>query len=228
MHDDYDTEEYYEDEDEDDVLGFLDEDDDDDEDDDVLGLSLGGLARAIRGRVAPRRRPRRGTRVSVRRPRRRPRRGTVAVRPRGVRTVRRKPSLVSATPGVPEASKLYLPLGLGSFTFVNAGVTINTFTTNPQKPIIPRRLWIDVVRTSGAAGIAVNITDIKIGTKSMLAGLLAIPASQFAANAFARSYNVFDSATPGLDVAVFVSLSAGPGVGETVTVTVSMDVETIG
>ncbi len=220
MHDDIEYEDEYAD---DDILGFLDEDEGDD--DDVLGLSLGGLTRAIRGAVAGRRPARPSARVPARRARRR---RTVAVRPRGVRRVLRKPALVSTTPGVPEPSELYLPFGLGSFTFVNAGVTINTFSANPQKPIIPRRMWIDVVRTAGAAGVAVNITDIKIGTKSMLAGLLAIPASQFANNAFARSYNIFDSATPGIDVAVFISLSVTPPVAETVTVTISMDVESIG
>jgi len=158
-------------------------------------------------------------------------RNRIAVSPRGGMgplTVARKPPLIPVTPGVPESSALYIPLGLGTFVFANAGVTVFTFTTNPQKPVRPRRLWIDVAKTAGAAGILVSVTDIKIGTKSMLAGIGAIPASQFSAGAFARQYNLFDSAVPGINVAVSLSLSAGPGVGETVTASVSMDCDSLG
>lgn len=219
----------------DDILGYDDEFDYDDlDDDDILGYSddllgaitsmWGGRARKRRGgsrRRRARRRAPRGRAPMLARPRR------LAVTPQGP-TVLARPPLIPAAAGVPETAGLYIPLGLGTFTFVNAGPTTNTFTEKPEKPVRPRRLWIDLAFTAGAVGILVSVTDIKIGTKSMLAGIAAIPAGQFATGAFAKNYNLFDSAVPGVSVSVVLALSAGPGVGETVTAALSVDCDSLG
>ena len=244
MHDEYDDYLYGDDEYDDEVLGLEDEIlGFDDYDDEMLGLSFGsigrGLARAGRfgGRML-----RRGAGLTpaglaaaalARRMGGGRSRGRRGVRPIAVRRARptpvmSAPPLIPSVPGVNNNSKLYIPLGLGSFTFVNAGVTLNTFQTNPQKPVRPRRLWVDVSRSAGAGGISVDITDIKIGTKSMLGGAESIPAAQFAPDAFATKYQVFDSATPGTLISVFVSISASPGAGETIAVTVSFDCDSLG
>ena len=94
--------------------------------------------------------------------------------------------------------------------------------------MLPKRLWVDVTRSGGALEIAVVITDIKIGTKSMLAGVEPIPASQFASNAFAQSYSIFEAAIPGIDITLSFALSAVPAAGQSVTVSASFDCETIG
>ena len=206
--------------------------------DDDLGFSFGGLARnllhageqVLPGFVShlvnsghhPARRP-----TVHRRP--------MVAGPHMVRAVRAAPPqimtappLLPNIPGANTNSKLFIPLGLGNFTFVNAGVTTNVFSTNPQKPVRPRRLWIDIARSAGASGVGVFVDDIKIGTKSMLAGIAAIPAAQFAPGAFSTRYALFDSATPGIDISVTISLSATPAVGETVDVSVSFDCDSVG
>jgi len=207
----------------------FDDDDDYDEVDDLLG-HVDDLLGVDWGRRRSRSRGRGRGRVSTGRRGRRGRRGrTLALSPRvGAVRVLAKPPLIPPAPGVPAMSKLYIPLGLGSFTFVNAGVTANTFSENPQKPVRPRRMWLDIVRTAGAAGIAVVVNDIKIGVKSMLGGIASVPASQFGPGAFAQHYNMFDSAVPGVNVSVLVALSATPPVGETVTVSISFDCDSLG
>lgn len=121
-------------------------------------------------------------------------------------------------PGVPAQGARRLPLGFDSFTFVNAGVTINNFVTTPQVPFKGRRLVIDVARSAGALAQAVRIDDIQIGTRSQLAGQLRVSASVFGANAFDVDLGM-DPCTPGTNILIVVSISAAPGVGETITVT---------
>lgn len=188
------------------------------------GKALGGAARAVLPGAIERA-------VGLRR--RAPARGRTPFRTlmpgRPMTRVVAKPPLISPAPGVPQTSGLYIPLGLGSFDFTNAaGLSARVFTGNPQKPVRPRRLWINAAKSAGAAGIGVTVTDIKIGTKSMLAGVDAIPVEQFAANAFAKSYSMFDSATPGVFVSVSLALSAVPGAGENVFVSMSMDCDSLG
>jgi len=120
-------------------------------------------------------------------------------------------------PGVPSPGARRLPLGFDSFTFVNAGVTSFNFDADVQIPFKGRRLIIDVVRT-GAAGIAVRVDDIQVGTRSQLAGQKRISASAFAANAFDVDLGM-DPCQPGVKLLIVVSLSAGPGVGDSIVVT---------
>lgn len=123
-------------------------------------------------------------------------------------------------PGVPSPGARRMPLGFDSFTFVNAGVTQFSFSARPQVPFRGRRLIIDIVRV-GAAGIAVRVDDIQVGTKSQLAGLGRISASAFQATAFDVDLGM-DPSAPGIDILIVVSLSATPPVAETVTVTPSL------
>ncbi len=205
---------------------------------DLLGFGLGDIYRGAKsalktvGRAAlpglvsgaiglrPRRR--------ISRPRYHAPRVRIAASPRAP-AVYAKPPLMSPAPGVPQNSKLYIPLGLGTFDFTNAAaITTRIFTGQPQKPVRPRRLWIEQAASAGAAGILVSVTDIKVGTRSMLAGVEPIPAGQFAPDAFATSYSLFDSAEPGVFVSVSVSLSALPAVGENIVISMSMDCDSLG
>lgn len=221
--------------DDDDMLGYYEDDDYDDDDvDDILGLSEDDILGAIWSRRGKTRSSGRRTRTRAKRRAPGPRGRAVIARPRRLAvtphgpTVLARPPLIPAAAGVPQTSGLYIPLGLGVFTFVNAGVTTNTFTQKPEKPVRPRRLWIDLAFSAGAVGILVSVTDIKIGTKSMLAGIAAIPAGQFATGAFAKNYNLFDSAVPGVSVSVILALTASPGVGETVSAALSVDCDSLG
>jgi hypothetical protein len=219
---------------EDEILGYSDEE---------LGLSIPGWARSAAGAVA------RGARSALpgfvqgmvgggsRAPmvQRAP---VQRFAPQGIRRITAQraqmspimsaPPLMSNVPGVPQNSQLYIPLGLGSFVFTSVTPTSFPFQTNPQKPVRPRRLWIDIARSAGAGGVGAEVTDIKIGTKSMLGGASAIPAAQFAPGAFAMKYQLFDSASPGLLVTVQFSLTTAVPVGESVSVSVSFDCDSIG
>lgn len=205
---DFDMDDVVEGVDEDDLLGAL---------DDMLGVGWPA-------RRGGKRRRRRGGLGALRRATR-----TLSLSPyAGAPRVLAKPPLVGPAPGVPQISGLYIPLGLGSRTFTSLLPTSFVFIERPEKPVRPRRLWINVLRSAGAAAIGVDVSDIKIGTKSMLAGLLAIPAEQFSPGAFSTSYNLFDSAVPGVSVSVSIALSAAPAVGETVFVSISMDCDSLG
>jgi hypothetical protein len=171
-----------------DILGAL--------DDDMLG-ALSNSTPELLGAIARRRAQ----------PRRMPSPGAAALKQR----------FAFKAPGVPAAGARRMPLGFSSFTFVNAGVTTFSFIALPQVPFKGRRLVIDIVRT-GAAAIAVRVDDIQVGTRSQMAGLLAISASVFVPGAFDVDLGM-DQCTPGTQIAVNVSLSAGPAVGDNVTVT---------
>ncbi len=182
----------------DDILG---DDDDDDDDDDLLGDDILG---------ARRRRRRRG------RGRGRGRRAISRYRGTAKRAALRK-ALVPKTPGVPKPGGREWPLGFGVFTFVNAGVTTNTFTASPQRPFKGIRLVVVVNRSAGAVAELVSIAALNVGQSNQLVGASALPAEGFAQNAFQVTL-ALDPATPGIDITIQMNISAAPGLGETVTV----------
>jgi len=185
------------------LLGDEDDDDDDDlegyDDDDAI---IGARRRGRRGRFA-----RRGRRRG-----RRPMRRSYQAKRAALRS-----ALVPKTPGVPKPGGREWPLGFGVFTFVNAGVTTNTFTASPQRPFKGIRLLVVVNRSSGATAELVSISSLNVGQSNQLVGASALPAEGFAQNAFQVTL-ALDPATPGIDITIGMNISAAPGVGETVTV----------
>ena len=139
----------------------------------------------------------------------------------GSRTAAAVRQVVPPIPGVPKIGPKLYPLGFGSFTFVNAGVTANQFVARPQVPFKGRRLVVIVARTAGALGVGVNITDVQVGNRSQFAGASSVPAEVFAANAFDVVLDM-DPATPGIDITLDVTISVTPPVGETVFVSATI------
>ena len=194
------------------MIDYMDGDDDDDDDDDfddeLFGVidEIDELGRA-RGR---------GRRLT-----RRARSSRGRGRGRSVRRGRTARALVetgaTAPAGLPGTGPRGWPLGLGSFTFVNAGVTANTFTASPQRPFKGFRLVVDVRRSSGAVGELLTLSALNVGQANQLVSGTVLPLEAFQANAFDVSLDL-DPATPGIDITAIVNISAAPGVGETVAV----------
>jgi hypothetical protein len=183
----------------------------DDYDDEVLGRRRG----ARRGR---RRRAGRAMRAG---------RARAFTRPGYGPGIPKKSPLMPVLPGAPGISGLRVPLGFGTFTFVNAGVTTNLFTAAPQRPVRPVRLVIIVNRSAGATAEAVTIAALNVGQVSQFAGSLALPAEAFAANA----EDIMISGTaaqPGIDITLTINVSAAPGVGETIAVTPVLFCDAVG
>ena len=108
-------------------------------------------------------------------------------------------------------------LGFGAHTFAAGGATTATLTARPQVPFRVSRLVVQVTRTVGAAGIAVAINNVFVGTKSQFAGADSIPAEAFSFNAVGVAL-LGDSAQPGIDINVQFSVSAAPAGADTVIV----------
>jgi len=130
-------------------------------------------------------------------------------------------------PGVPAPGARNFPLGFGSFTFVNAGVTVATLTANPQRPFKGARLVVDVKRSAGAVAELVTITALNIGQNNQLVSAAALPAEAFLPGSFQTMLSL-DPATPGIDITLQMAISAAPGVGETVAVSAMLIGDTIG
>lgn len=132
-----------------------------------------------------------------------------------------------AIPGVPAAGARNFPLGFGSFTFVNAGVTAAQLVANPQRPFKGARLVIDVRRSSGAQAELVTVTSLNIGQNNQLVSSAALPAEAFRPDGFDTVLSL-DPATPGIDITLGIAISAAPGVGETVAISAMIIGDTIG
>jgi len=76
------------------------------------------------------------------------------------------------------ASGVGVALGLGDVTITTG--TSATLDAVVQEPVALDRLTIDVAYSTAWNGGRVTVTDIKIGTRSLLAGTESIPAAVFA------------------------------------------------
>lgn len=135
--------------------------------------------------------------------------------------------IAPAIPGLPAPGARNFPLGFGSFTFVNAGVTTTDLTANPQKPFKGARLVVVVNRSAGAVAPLVTVNDLDVGTGNQLVSSQSLPAEGFAP----QSYDVvlsLDPATPGILVVLGIGITSTPPVGETITVSAMLIGNTIG
>lgn len=150
---------------------------------------------------------------------------------RGRRVLAKKAKYLNAiapkVPGVPAPGARNFPLGFGSFTFVNAGVTSAVLTANPQRPFKGARLVIDVKRSAGATAELVTVTSLNIGQNNQLVSSSPLPAEAFLPSSFQTMLSL-DPATPGIDITLGLAISAAPGVGETVAVSAMLIGDTIG
>lgn len=95
--------------------------------------------------------------------------------------------------------------GLGTLS-VGAGGT-GTLSAVVQKGIQPKRL---VITTTAATG-ELTVTDVKVGTRSQLAGVSAAPAEMFGATTTDPAV-LFDAAGSGITISVDVASSAAGAV----------------
>jgi len=112
------------------------------------------------------------------------------------------------------------PLGFGTHQFANGGATSAILTATPQRICKPSRLTCIAARTSGAPEL-LTITDIKVGTQSQLISGEALPWDMFAQDAVGTELKLAQCG-PGVNVYIYVSVSAAPGVAETIDVAASM------
>lgn len=120
--------------------------------------------------------------------------------------------------GVPVPGPRVEPLGFPVFTFGAATGTTITQIARPQKPFKGSRLVIDVARTGATATGLVSVADLSIGARPVLVNRAQpIPAAAFAPTAFGIEL-LMDTATPGVDITLTLSISAAPAMTDVVVV----------
>jgi hypothetical protein len=136
------------------------------------------------------------------------------------RAVAVKPALTGASR---PPMKLRGYLGLGSFLFVNGGVTIASLIVEPQRGFRPERLII-ARKDVGAAspGLACLVTGIFIGDMPQSPSIeQGAPTEMFAADATVSGID-FNKCLPGQKIQVNLSISAAPAAAETVRLSLGM------
>lgn len=138
-----------------------------------------------------------------------------AVARRGGRQPARKPQLQAAS-APPKKLRGYL--GLGNATFINGGPTQLTLTVEPQRSFRPERLIIDRTNVGAASPtLFANVVNIFVGDQPQSPSVeQPAPIAMFRADATVSGID-FDKAIPGQKIALQLSISAAPAVGETVT-----------
>ena len=188
--------------------------------DDVIDVGGDGVGALPWSRIAKRR-----TRVRASSPR-----GRGAIVRKVLATRLKKQNYMNAinpvVPGAPQLGARNFPLGFGSFTFVNGGVTSTNLVANPQKPFKGLRLMVQVNRST-PGGELVTITGLDVGTGNQLVSSQALPAEGFAANAFDTMLSL-DPSTPGIIITLGIALSAAPAANETISVSAMLIGNTIG
>jgi hypothetical protein len=132
------------------------------------------------------------------------------------------PNSVQAMQSGPRRLLSYMGLGTLSWASTDT-VTEKLMQAEPQAAFRGRRLVIDVVRSSGAAGVATSITKplTVSGMPQTPAPDQAAPTSMFSA---ATTYSMLDLqiATSATQISMGISVSAIPASGETVVVTAGL------
>lgn len=114
-------------------------------------------------------------------------------------------------------NKLRGYIGLGTFTFVNAGVTVATIIVEPQRGFRMERLVIARFNVGAASpGLACFVNNIFIGDLPQSPSQeQPCPTELFAPDATYSGID-FDVCTPGKKIQINLSISAAPAVAETV------------
>jgi hypothetical protein len=121
-------------------------------------------------------------------------------------------------PGVQNPGGRRQPLGLGSVTFVNGGVTVQTLTVNPQSPYRGKRLVLDRFNVGAASpNLSVTVSDFRIANVPQTLSATAIPVAAFRVDAV-DTYIDLDSSAPGVDYFIEFTISAAPAAAETVRI----------
>jgi hypothetical protein len=140
------------------------------------------------------------------------RRGMMAPRRQGLS----RPPLLTPRPGVSPPAVGRLPLGFGSRALTVLGSTAGSLTARPQVPWRGSKLIISIAGVN-SGNYAVLVQPL-IGNRPVLAGAAAIDARSFPATGIDNNL-ISDSASPGIDVTLNVTISPALGAGDTVLVT---------
>jgi hypothetical protein len=130
-------------------------------------------------------------------------------------------------PGVAAPGSRLVPIGLGTLTFSASSGTSLSFTSNPQKPILIRKLTIGVARNgTSAANQNITLDALNVGPTNQLPSDQATPVSLF--DPQANGNNVYlDASQPGVTVSGRISVSAAPTATDTIIVTIGGIAETL-
>jgi hypothetical protein len=134
-------------------------------------------------------------------------------------------------PGVAAPGSRLVPIGLGTLTFNAASGTSLTFTSNPQKPILIRKLTVNVARnaatpTNPAATCNVVLNSLNVGPTNQLPSDQATPVSLFDPQAQGNNV-ILDASQPGVTISGIVSISAAVTGTDSVIVTLGGIAETL-
>lgn len=127
--------------------------------------------------------------------------------------------MMSAAPGLPAISmgkRLVLPFG--QFAFGAATPLTWTATANPQVPMRPYRLVVNVIRNGATAlTIAASVQSVLVGTRAQFIAAGLVPAEMFGP-AVQDAQLVGDPAGPGVDVTFQAQIDVAPGGADTLVI----------
>ena len=127
-----------------------------------------------------------------------------------------RPPLITPRPGVSPPAVGRLPLGFGNLALTALNSTGGALTARPQVPWRGSKLIISIAGVN-AGNYAVLVQPL-IGNRPVLAGAAAIDARSFPATGIDNNL-ISDSASPGIDVTLNITISPALGAGDTVLVT---------
>jgi hypothetical protein len=127
-----------------------------------------------------------------------------------------RPPLITARPGVSPPAVGRLPLGFGALSLTVLGSTAGVLTARPQVPWRGSKLIISIAGVN-SGNYAVLVQPL-IGNKPVLAGAAAIDARSFPATGIDNNL-ISDSASPGIDVTLNITIQPALGAGDSVIVT---------
>jgi len=137
-----------------------------------------------------------------------------------------------APPGIPMAGAAprmatkRTVLGLGTVIFDATSGTSLSIEVEPQRGFQPERLTAALAR-SGAAGLLVSVTDIRVGDVQQIPASAGCPIEMFAPDATDADIDL-TAATPGMKILVTLRVSAAPAGADTVTVNLGFFGKVIG
>jgi len=133
-----------------------------------------------------------------------------------------------ATPGVPKIGMRRQLVPFGAVTFTAGGGTTGTFTTQPTKNVIGKKLVAVVTRTGASAVASVFMDFFTIASTNQFISNQAAPIETFGPEVQGNEVD-FDQAQAGINIQAGISLQGTALAGaDTIRVTLAMLGDTIG
>lgn len=129
-------------------------------------------------------------------------------------------------PGVAAPGSRLVPIGLGTVTFTAASGTTLTFSSNPQKPVLIRKITVNVAKNPGTLTQNVTLNSLNVGPTNQLPSDVATPAALFDPQANGNNV-LLDASQPGVTISGSISISAAPTGSDTIVVSIGGIAETL-